>query len=339
MSAQLNNLLTTEDLKIGYSEKNKSPRILQDHISVSVAAGEIVSLMGQNGVGKTTFIKTISGLIPLLAGRVWYKNQPLESLSTLDLARRLSIVLTERPYASNISVLEVIAIGRHPYSGWTGTLSPADKNAIDKAISDTHIDYLADQKLYELSDGQMQKVMIARALAQETDLILLDEPAAHLDLYNKIEVMLLLRQIARQGKGILISTHDMQISTQLSDRLWLFNFNAPTIEGTPEDLILNGTLERTLYLQDYGYDMIHGTLNLPMTGPEVQVAGHSERAFWTIQALKRNGYRIKTEASMQIDCQAERWVINLYPQSHCLSIEQLLFTLKQHFQQKLATGS
>lgn len=324
-------LLTTKELTIGHTGRKGEQKVLQKNINVSVESGEIVSLMGQNGVGKTTFIKTISGLLPRLAGDIYYNHTALEELSPNQLARQLSIVLTERPHALNISVLELLAIGRHPHSGWMGMLSKADKDAVDKAISDTHIDYLATHRLYELSDGQMQKVMIARALAQETELILLDEPAAHLDLYSKIEVMMLLRQIAKQGKGILISTHDMQLSTQLSDRLWLFNFNEPVTEGTPEDLILNGSLERTLYLQDYGYDMIHGTVNLAREGLEVQIEAPADISFWTAQALKRNGFRIVTKhADLVVTYRAHQWEHTLAPDVPFESIEALLRDLKPY---------
>ncbi|MFT6856205.1 MAG: iron complex transport system ATP-binding protein, partial [Cyclobacteriaceae bacterium] len=257
-------LFNTKDLTIGYRQKSGN-KILQKNLALTINSGEIVSLMGQNGVGKTTFIKTISGLLEPLSGDVFYNGTSLQKISNQDLSKKLSLVLTEKPFSFNMSVLELVALGRHPYSNWIGILSNEDKEVIEWAITETNTNYLADQKLYQLSDGQLQKVMIARALAQQTDLIFLDEPAAHLDLHNKIEVMMLLRKIAKQGKSILISTHDMQISTQLSDKLWLFNFNEPTRIGAPEDLILDGSLEQTLYLKDYGYDMIHGVVNIPQT--------------------------------------------------------------------------
>ena len=325
-------LLETRSLSIGYTQKATSPKVLQKDVNLSINPGEIISLMGQNGVGKTTFVKTISGLIPRLSGEVYYHHDPLEHLNANEVARRLSIVLTEKPYSHNISVLELIAIGRHPYSNWMGVLSDKDKKAIDWAINETHINYLADKKLYELSDGQLQKVMIARALAQETDLIILDEPAAHLDLYNKIEVMTLLRSIAQKGKGILISTHDMQISTQLSDRLWLFNFNEPVQQGTPEDLILDGTLEKTLYLQDYGYDMIHGSINIgtPENGTSVKLEGPEAVLFWTSQALRRNGIKVSESAETIVSCSKKEWIIRTPESSkHCTTIGELLAYFRQ----------
>jgi iron complex transport system ATP-binding protein len=292
-------LFNTKDLTIGYRQKSGN-KILQKNLALTINSGEIVSLMGQNGVGKTTFIKTISGLLEPLSGDVFYNGTSLQKISNQDLSKKLSLVLTEKPFSFNMSVLELVALGRHPYSNWIGILSNEDKEVIEWAITETNTNYLADQKLYQLSDGQLQKVMIARALAQQTDLIFLDEPAAHLDLHNKIEVMMLLRKIAKQGKSILISTHDMQISTQLSDKLWLFNFNEPTRIGAPEDLILDGSLEQTLYLKDYGYDMIHGVVNIPQTGLEISVIGPEKEKFWTEQALKRNEFQVKDDASLSI---------------------------------------
>ena len=307
-------VLEVKNLSIGYRNKDQA-KVIQHDINVSLEKGQIISLMGQNGVGKTTFIKTISGLLDQLGGEILYGGKSVEKLSKLELAQQLSVVLTEKPYSQNLSVLELIAIGRHPYSGWLGTLSSHDKEIIDWAISETHINFLANRKIYELSDGQLQKVMIARALAQETDIILLDEPAAHLDLNNKIEVMVLLREIARKGKAILISTHDMQVSTQLSDKLWLFNFNKPVVQGSPEDLILDGTLEQTLYLQDYGYDMIHGTVDLDQNERSIHVTGDEKVVYWTQQALKRNGYRLEENAEVTVLANPNSWKLNVAQQT------------------------
>ncbi|MAE86876.1 MAG: ATP-binding protein [Flammeovirgaceae bacterium] len=322
-------VLEVKNLCIGYENKGQT-KVIQKDINLSLERGQIISLMGQNGVGKTTFIKTISGLLDQLSGEIVYNGKSITRLSKLELARQLSVVLTEKPYSQNLSVLELIAIGRHPYSGWMGTLSEHDKKIIDWAISETHINYLANRKIYELSDGQLQKVMIARALAQETDIILLDEPAAHLDLYNKIEVMVLLRDIARKGKAILISTHDMQVSTQLSDKLWLFNFNQSVIQGSPEDLILDGTLEKTLYLQDYGYDMIHGTVDLAQNGIEIHVSGNENEVYWTEQALKRNGYRLTSEAEVSVTVKNRNWQLIVGQQTFDLkSIAELISKLSK----------
>jgi iron complex transport system ATP-binding protein len=314
-------LLHTKDLAIGYVDK-KQEKILQKGISVSLAAGQIVSLIGQNGVGKTTFIKSLSGLLEHLGGEIYYRDKRLDKIGRNEMATLLSIVLTEKPGNLNLTVGELIALGRHPYSSWLGVLSQEDKDAVGAAIDRTRINYIVDKKIYQLSDGQLQKVMIARALAQETPLIFLDEPTAHLDLHNKIEIMMLLREIAASGKGVLISTHDLQLSTQLSDELWLFNFNQPVITGIPEGLILDGSLAETLYLSDEEYDMMHGTIELPRTSQRIAVKGEGRRKFWTERALKRIGYTVDEQSRTTVEVDIDHWRYN----------EQLVSTLSELLQ-------
>lgn len=331
-------LLSTKSLSIGYHKGSES-KVLQQNINLMLQEGEIVSLMGQNGVGKTTFIKTLAGLLEPISGSVLYGEQNIKEVSSSELARKMSLVLTEKPFNFNITPIELISISRHPYSNWIGVLSPQDKQVIEWALEVTHLNYIADKKLYELSDGQLQKVMIARALAQETDIIILDEPAAHLDLNNKIEVMLLLKKIAKQGKSILISTHDLQVSTQLSDRLLLFNFNEEAKEGIPEDLILKGILQKSLYLDQYGYDMISGTINIDQSGLPIHVTGDSSVKFWVTMALKRKGYVVKEEKpDLVVNCQDKNHfqIIREKEEVSASGIEDLIYKLGIHQKQSSA---
>ena len=299
-------LFHTTQLSIGYS----SDKPIQQNINISLEKGQIISLMGQNGVGKTTFLKTIAKLIPVISGEVFYDKQSLRVLSTFDLSRRLSLVLTERPSAGNLSVFELVASGRYPFTNWLGKLSQKDQEMIEWALSETQINYIAEKKLSELSDGQLQKVMIARALAQDTAMIFLDEPTAHLDVHNKIEIMMLLRKIANEGKGILISTHDLQISLQLSDKMWLFNYLEPVNEGIPEDLVLNGSFAQTLYLNDFEYDFKTGRFksNRISKNKTISIKGDQESVFWTSHALEKIGYTIaKENSSNQIMISQNKW--------------------------------
>ncbi len=323
-------LISTRELSIGYLVKSGN-KVLQRGINVSINNGEIISLVGQNGVGKTTFIKTISGLLPSIDGEVYFRDKRIISLTTRKLASAISLVLTEKPGSLNLSVIELVALGRHPYSGSLGVLRDKDKAVIERVISETGINYMANKKLFELSDGQLQIVMIARALAQETDVIILDEPTAHLDLHNKIEVMRLLKKIASQGKAVLISTHDIQICAQLSDRLWLFNFNSPLIQGIPEDLILRGAIHETLFLDKDTFDLEHGTVNLSQGGIPVVVEGTGNTVFWTAQALRRKGFEVTDKSDLKVKCNnpAEWNVISGTKTRSCSSLEQVLNILEQ----------
>ena len=324
-------LIHTQSLAIGYIEGGTN-KVLQENINLSLSTGEIISLMGQNGVGKTTFIKTLSGLHKRISGSVYHQDRLIDEFSKSSLAKQISVVLTEKPFAAHLSVIELIALGRHPYSNWLGRLSTSDKQAIDLAMSQTNIDYLARKKLYQLSDGQFQKVMIARALAQETDLIILDEPTAHLDLSNKIEIMLLLKSIAGSGKGVLIATHDLQVSLQLSDRLWLFNFNQPVLDGCPEDLILQGAVDQTLFPINNNIDLTTGTVkHLDEHKGNVLLQGDPTMVHWTAQALQRNGYAVNKDSptSIIINCLDYFWKLKSKDTSTSFdSIEDLLMHLK-----------
>ena len=177
-----------------------------------------------------------------------FTGQEIEQQHAKTIATKISVVLTGKPDSLNLSVVELIALGRHPYSGWLGNLGKTDLGKIDEAITQMEINYLADKRLYELSDGQLQKVMIARALAQDTELIILDEPTSHLDLKNKIEVMELLRKIAASGKGVLISTHEIQLSAKACDLFWCMDFGKDMLVGEPGKLIKSGELQKYLHI-------------------------------------------------------------------------------------------
>jgi len=217
-------------------------------INLSLEHGQLIGLVGQNGVGKSTLIRTLCGLQPKLSGEVGLTGINIEKLSAKEIAKKISVVLTGRPESLNLSVLELVALGRHPYSGWLGNLKKIDREKIEEAITQMEVNYLAKKRLFELSDGQLQKVMIARALAQDTDLVILDEPTSHLDLKNKIEVLHLLKKIAKTGKGILISSHEIQLSAQVCDQFWCMDFGKEMLVGDPKKLIGSGELQAYLHI-------------------------------------------------------------------------------------------
>ncbi len=231
-----NTVLKTNDLCIGYSSKKEYNEISKN-INVSLKKGQFIALVGRNGIGKSTLLRTLSKMQPRLDGDILVNDKSIDSFSRNDLAKIISLVLTEKIPASNLSVYELIALGRQPYTNWIGKLLKEDLTQIEEAIEQSHLGELAHQRCDKLSDGQLQRVMICRALAQDTGLIILDEPTAHLDVQHKIETFRLLKKIAHElNKSILISTHEIQLATQMSDELWLMTENE-IISGKPSELI------------------------------------------------------------------------------------------------------
>lgn len=231
-SENKNSILGVSELAVGYISKKKTTMV-SEGINFSINKGELVGLVGTNGIGKSTLLRTLASMQPSLNGSFFINGNDLKSVSPYQLANELSIVLTETPASTNLSVLELISLGRHPYTNWVGALSKNDKEVINKAISATQIKELLHKKCYELSDGQLQKVMIARALAQDTPIILLDEPTTHLDIYHRASILKLLKKLASEnGKTILFSTHEIDLAIQLSDKMIVMtkenvHFNSP----------------------------------------------------------------------------------------------------------------
>ena len=229
-------VLKTTNLSVGYASKTQD-RIIADKINVDLKKGKLTCLLGKNGVGKSTLLRTLSKMQPRLSGGIELENRNIDAYARNDLAKKISLVLTERIPTSNLTVFELIALGRQPYTNWIGKLDQEDMQQIHQAIEQSHLKSLVDQRCDELSDGQLQRAMICRALAQNTDIIILDEPTAHLDIQHKIETFKLLSNIARKlNRSILISTHEIQLATQMADELWLMT-NNKIITGEPKVLI------------------------------------------------------------------------------------------------------
>jgi len=236
------NTIRLEDITIGYRLRRKVITVAE-RLTAGIAAGELTCLLGENGVGKSTLLRTIAGFQPLLGGRIFIEERDILTLSQHDLARRISVVLTDRPDVQNLTVAEVTGLGRNPYTGFWGSLSAEDKAVVGESLDAVGAGALAHRRIQTLSDGERQKVMIAKALAQQTAVILLDEPTAFLDFPSKVDMMQLLRRLAHDTqRTIFLSTHDLQLALQLSDRLWLLD-NAKCLHtGTPAELSEEGVL-------------------------------------------------------------------------------------------------
>ncbi|MCQ0111238.1 iron complex transport system ATP-binding protein [Zhouia amylolytica] len=232
-------VLKVKDLSVGYSVRGKDLIIAKD-INFSLQPGELIGIVGANGVGKSTLLRTLAKIQPKLNGEIEINGKNILKYKPLELASELSLVLTEKIPSKNITVIELIALGRQPYTNWIGALNKNDIRKIKEAIALVNLQELENKKCYELSDGQLQKVMISRALAQDTSLIILDEPTTHLDIYHKAYILKILKKIAFEtGKTILFSSHEIDLAIQLCDKMLVMSKNKTTF-GDPCSLIEEG---------------------------------------------------------------------------------------------------
>lgn len=242
-------ILQTSNLSIGYTSK-KEKNSIASNINLSLEKGKLIALIGANGIGKSTLLRTITGIQKPLSGTVFLNKKNIHELDSLTLAQNLSVVLTEKLPPSNLTVWELVALGRQPYTNWIGTLTENDIAKINEAIALTQIEHLASKKHYEISDGQLQIVLISRALAQDTPLIILDEPTTHLDLLHKVALLKLLKKLTQETeKCILFSTHDIDMAIQLSDEMIIMTPET-TLQDEPCNLILKGSFN-TLFKDEH----------------------------------------------------------------------------------------
>lgn len=254
-------ILKTQDLEIGYASK-KEHTVVASNINIELHKGELIGLVGVNGVGKSTFLKTITNIQKPLNGTIHINDKNIKHYTPIELAKVLSLVLTEHIMSKNLSVFELVALGRQPYTNWVGNLQESDVSIINTALALTDISDLRHKRCFELSDGQLQKVMIARALAQDTDLIILDEPTTHLDIYHKVSTLKLLQKLAKEThKTILFSSHEIDLAIQLCDKLIVMTPNN-VVSDMPCNLISSGVFN-ALFPEDLiAFDEKTGTFRV-----------------------------------------------------------------------------
>lgn len=229
-------VLKTDNLTIGYQQKKKT-KVIASNINISIEKGSFVALLGKNGIGKSTLLRTLSKVQEPLEGTININKKNISEYTNQELATKLGLVLTERLPISQLTVFELIALGRQPYTNWIDTLSKKDVEKVNEAISLTEIEHLKNNRFHELSDGQLQRVLIARALAQDTDIIILDEPTAHLDIHHTFKVFSLLKNLVKTTKKtILISTHEVNLAMRLADEFILLT-EKEIHNGNTDDLI------------------------------------------------------------------------------------------------------
>jgi iron complex transport system ATP-binding protein len=234
--------LTAHALTIGYAVSRRDAKIVARALDLTVSRGQFVCLLGPNGAGKSTLLRTLAGLQKPLAGHVHLDGQDLYSMSAQQRARSVAVVLTDRVNPGLLTGWGLVALGRTPHTGFMGTLSPSDERAVQDAVEAVGATALADRPIVELSDGERQKLMIARALAQETPLILLDEPTAFLDAPRRVEILTLLRDLARDAdRAVIVTTHEVHLALELADALWLMDGRGRFEAGPPSSLVSDGS--------------------------------------------------------------------------------------------------
>jgi len=283
-------VIQLDNLAIGYKVKHNH-NLVAEHITADIFSGELTCLLGANGVGKSTLLRTLSAFQPKLAGNIYLQGKEIELYSEKHLSNLIAVVLTERCEIKNMTARELIGLGRSPYTGFWGKLSKEDYKIVDNAISLVRIDNLASRTIDTLSDGERQKVMIAKALAQETTVIFLDEPTAFLDFPSKVEIMQLLHRLSRStGKLIFLSTHDLELALQIADRIWLMDKHSGIRIGVPEDLSLDGSLSGFFASKGIIFDQNTGLFRIENdTNRQIKLLGYGRKYTMIRKALLRNG--------------------------------------------------
>ncbi len=325
-------ILSTENLAVGYRSGKTITTVLRD-LNLSLCRGELVCLLGANGIGKSTLLRTLSGVQLPLEGDVVIDGRKMSQCSSHELSRLISIVYTDRTLAGALTVSELVSLGRHPYTGFFGRLDRNDREVIASSLDAVGMSHKAGDYVATLSDGERQKVMIARALAQEAPVIILDEPTAFLDVASRIDTMRRLQDLAvNHNKAILLSSHDVNYSLTMASRLWLLRHDRTMIDGVTEDVVLNGDLN-TLFSQnrDVIFDPIMGDFFANVTYSQSVTLDCTDAVLrhWVINALHRNGIGVvvdETSPAMPhiIASSPQNFTINNSP---CTSIAELLAKL------------
>ncbi len=294
-------ILNINELSIGYKRKNGHLHVC-DHLNAEIGSGELICLLGENGSGKSTLIRTLSGFQPAISGEGTILGKNLFSIKEKEMALLTAVVLTDRIDVPNATVEELVSLGRSPFTNLMGRLSKNDKKVVAESIEKCGIRHKANEQLSNLSDGEKQKVFIAKALAQDTPLIILDEPTAFLDLPARVEIIQLLREIAMtSSKSILMSTHDLDLAIQMADKLWLLPKGGPLITGTPEDLLLQNAFEKLFVERGVEFDNKTGLFKVKHKHDrELTVKGHGFEYVLLRRAFARRGIKL-TQANDQKD--------------------------------------
>ena len=291
------NIARISEADFGYRTKRKS-RVILKNINLEIRSGELVCIIGKNGSGKSTMLKTMTRLQPLLGGEILYEGRNLLDFGREEFAKFCGFVSTDRVQAEQMNIRELVELGRFPYTNWIGKLSSEDREEVNKALHAVGLSHMSESGLSEISDGERQRAMIARTLAQNTDFILLDEPSAFLDIPNKYEITSLLKNLCSMGRTVLFSTHDLHLALQYADKIWLIDEEA-IVQGAPEDLVINGTIEKLFNTFNIVFERDTGEFESLVSSREkiYMVPSRMDKMIlsWTMKALRRAQFQIIPE--------------------------------------------
>ncbi len=324
--------LQTEGLTAGYRSGRRTTEVVRE-ATVSLQPGEFACLLGINGAGKSTLMRTLAGLQPALAGTVLVDGTSFSRLSREERARTMSLVLTERTFARHLTGLDIVRLGRHPYTGWHGQLSREDHRIVQEAVAVTRCEHLAERPITTMSDGERQRVLIARAVAQSPRFMLLDEPTAFLDVAHRVRLTALLRDLTQSaGIAVLMSTHDLELALRTADTVWLVRQSGELLAAPPEDIALSGVLseefsdDRLIFEHEAGGFRISPSAT---RGALCVVGCGGARDTWTVRALRRVGFdvRLDTGEPSDVVITPHGWRLRTGDAAH--SIEELLTRVAQ----------
>lgn len=320
-------ILSFNSLLIGYNY-GKSSNVLLPPLTSFALKGELIALIGQNGIGKSTFLRTIAGLQGSLGGEILIKNKQIGEYGRYDLANNIGYISTEPVRVSNMKVYDLVALGRYPHTDWTGKLKNNDREIVNEAIEKVGLNRLTNRFINELSDGERQRAMIARVLAQDAEILVMDEPTAFLDIRSKYEIVHLLHDLSKnKGKTIIFSTHDLSTAISESDKVWLALGDSFT-EGAPEDLVLNGSFNKLFDSSVVNFSVADASFKFikrQMHG-KVTVDAEGVLRYWTEKAANRAGFETSNDHSgirikVILDDDEQKWLV--YTETTVIEFESL----------------
>lgn len=299
MTENRSGILSLNDLLIGYKLGGAFSALLPP-LNGFAGCGELIAVIGENGIGKSTLLRTITGLQVQLGGEVLIKNKPLREYKSRSLALNIGYISTEQVKVPDMTVYDLVSLGRYPHTDWTGRLRDEDTIAVGDAIEKTGLSELRNRNINEISDGERQRAMIARVLAQDSDILVMDEPTAFLDIRSRYEIVHLLHDLSRnRNKTIIFSTHDLPVAAGECDKIWLI-LEDKFIEGAPEDLIIEGKIDQLFGDSVVSFNKTDGSFSFCRATRgaitlETENGDDSVERYWTVKALARAGFGLTSD--------------------------------------------